>query len=361
MNKNYFGVIMAGGIGSRFWPLSTTEFPKQFHDILGTGRTFLQQTFDRLKKLIPQDQIYIVTLKEYVDVTLEQLPEISADQVIAEPSGMNTAPCNLYAAKLIQERNPEANIVVAPSDHVILDESVFIQKLELALSQSEKEDILVTLGIKPTRPDTGYGYIQYLTDTHNKSEIKKVKTFTEKPGIELAEAFVKSGDFLWNAGIFIWKAKSILNSFQKHLPEMFESFDKTQNPLSSEEGKKEVKDIYSTVQMISIDNGILEKADNVYVIPSSFGWSDLGTWKSLYENSDKNAEENVKYGKHIITYNTKNSLVYTSQKKAIIVDGLEDYIVVDTKKALLICPMDKDQAIKAFVSDLKLNKGEKFT
>lgn len=360
MNKNYFGVIMAGGIGTRFWPLSTTEFPKQFHDILGTGRTFLQQTFDRLKKVIPQEQIYIVTLEEYVDLTLEQLPEISVSQIIAEPSGMNTAPCNLYAAKLIQEINPDATIVVAPSDHVILDETVFVQKLTLALEQSESEEILVTLGIKPTRPDTGYGYIQYITDSKNKSEIKKVKTFTEKPGIELAEAFVKSGDFLWNAGIFIWKAKTILNSFQKHLPEMFESFEKIDAKLSSEEGKKLVKEIYSTVQMISIDNGILEKADNVYVIPSSFGWSDLGTWKSLYENSEKAEEENVKRGKHIIAYNTKDSLIYTTQNKAIIVDGLENYIVVDTKKALLICPMDKDQAIKAFVSDLKLNKGEKF-
>lgn len=360
MNKNYFGVIMAGGIGSRFWPLSTTEYPKQFHDILGTGRTFLQQTFDRLKKFIPLEQIYIVTLEEYVSLTLEQLPEISASQVIAEPSGMNTAPCNLYAAKLIHEINPEANIVVAPSDHVILDETVFIQKIELALNQAEKEDVLVTLGIQPTRPDTGYGYIQYLTEAKNKSEIKKVKTFTEKPGIELAEAFVKSGDFLWNAGIFIWKAKSILHSFQKYLPEMYESFDHIQTSLLMEEGKKEVKEIYSTVQMISIDNGILEKADNVYVIPSSFGWSDLGTWKSLYENSEKLEDQNVKRGKHIISYNTNDSLIYTTQNKAIIVDGLENYIVVDTKKALLICPMDKDQAIKAFVSDLKLNKGEKF-
>jgi mannose-1-phosphate guanylyltransferase len=360
MNKNYFGVIMAGGIGTRFWPLSTSEYPKQFHDILGTGRTFLQQTFDRLKKLIPQDQIYIITLEEYVDLTLEQLPEITAEQIIAEPSGMNTAPCNLYAAKLIQEKNPNANIVVAPSDHVILDESVFIQKLEMALNQSEKEEVLITLGIQPTRPDTGYGYIQYLTEQKNKSEIKKVKTFTEKPGLELAEAFCKSGDFLWNAGIFVWKAETILHSFQHYLPEMYESFDKISHLLSSEKGKEKVKDIYSKVQMISIDNGILEKASNVYVIPSSFGWSDLGTWKSLYENSDKNREQNVKHGKHVIMYNTKDSLIYTSQNKAVIVDGLENYIVVDTKKALLICPMDKDQAIKAFVSDLKLNKGEKF-
>lgn len=359
MKNNYFGVIMAGGIGSRFWPLSTTEYPKQFHDILGTGRTFLQNTFDRLKKIIPVEQIYVVTLEEYVDLTLQQLPEISESQVIAEPSGMNTAPCNLYAAKLIQETDPEANIVVAPSDHVILNEDIFIKKLEIALKESEEKESLITLGIQPTRPDTGYGYIQFIDNS--KSEIKKVKTFTEKPGIELAEVLYKSGDFLWNAGIFVWKAKTILNAFEQHLPEMFESFQRIKNPLSSEKGKKEIKSIYSTVQMISIDNGILEKADNVFVIPSSFGWSDLGTWKSLYENSDKNGGNNVKKGKHILTYNTKDSLIYTSQNKAIIVDGLEDYIVVNTRRALLICPMDKDQAIKAFVSDLKLNKGEKFT
>lgn len=350
---------MAGGVGSRFWPLSTTEYPKQFHDILGTGRTFLQYTFDRLKKLIPVDQIYVVTLEEYVDLTLQQLPELSENQVIAEPSGMNTAPCNLYAAKLIMELNPEANIVVAPSDHLILNEDVFIEKLKLALNETENKEELITLGIQPTRPDTGYGYIQFLENT--KSDIKKVKTFTEKPGIELAEVLYKSGDFLWNAGIFVWKAKTILNSFQQHLPEMFESFQRIKNPLNSEKGKKEIKSIYSTVQMISIDNGILEKADNVYVIPSSFGWSDLGTWKSLYENSEKNEGDNVKKGKYILAYNTKDTLIYTSQNKAIVVDGLENYIVVNTRRALLICPMDKDQMIKAFVSDLKLNKGEKFT
>ena len=359
MNKNYFGVIMAGGVGSRFWPLSTTEYPKQFHDILGTGRTFLQNTFDRLKKLIPVDQIYVVTLEEYVDLTLQQLPELAENQVIAEPSGMNTAPCNLYAAKLIHEINPDANIVVAPSDHLILNEDIFIEKLKLALNETENKEELITLGIQPTRPDTGYGYIQFLEN--NKSDIKKVKTFTEKPGIELAEVLYKSGDFLWNAGIFIWKAKTILKSFQEHLPEMSESFQRIKNPLNSEKGKEEIKSIYSTVQMISIDNGILEKANNVYVIPSSFGWSDLGTWKSLYENSEKNAENNVKKGKYILTYNTNDSLIYTSQNKAIVVDGLENYIVVNTRRALLICPMDKDQMIKAFVSDLKLNKGEKFT
>jgi len=358
MKTNTFGVIMAGGIGSRFWPLSTNDYPKQFHDILGTGRTFLQQTFDRLAKLIPTEQIYVVTLDEYVDLTLEQLPEIQKNQIIAEPVGMNTAPCNLYAALMINEINPNANIVVAPSDHVILDENTFLDKLNFAIEKSSEKDILVTLGIQPTRPDTGYGYIQFIEDN---SELKKVKTFTEKPGIELAEVFYKSGEFLWNAGIFIWNVKSILNSFQQYLPEMYESMTEVKHSLLTEEGKTAIRKIYGTVQFISIDNGVMEKASNVYVIPSSFGWSDLGTWKSLYDNSAKDDFGNTKKGKPILTYNTQNTLIYTTSKKAVIVDGLEDYIVVDTKKALLICPMEKDQTIKTFVSDLKLNKGEKFT
>lgn len=358
MNKNNFGVIMAGGVGSRFWPLSTNDYPKQFHDILGIGRTFLQQTYDRLVKLIPSDQIYVVTLDEYVEVTLQQLPEISRNQVIAEPVGMNTAPCNLYAAMLINEINPNANIVVAPSDHVILNENVFVEKLKLAIEKCEQEDILVTLGIQPTRPDTGYGYIQFIDEN---GELKKVKTFTEKPGLELAEVFYKSGEFLWNAGIFIWNVKSILKSFQQFLPEMYETFAQLPDSLQTKKGEQALRKIYGTVQFISIDNGVMEKASNVYVIPSSFGWSDLGTWKSLYENSTKDDQGNYKKGKPILTYNTTNTLVYTNQNKAIIVDGLENYIVVDTEKALLVCPMDKDQTIKAFVGDLKLNKGEQFT
>ena len=352
---------MAGGIGSRFWPLSTSNRPKQFHDILGIGRTFLQQTFDRLVKIIPQEQIYVVTLDEYVDLTLEQLPELSPEQIIAEPMGMNTAPCNLYAAMLIYEKNPDARIVVAPSDHIILDEKVFLNKLTLALNESAQNEKLITLGIQPTRPDTGYGYIQFIEEEEQLSELKKVKTFTEKPGIELAEVFYKSGEFLWNAGIFIWHVKSILNAFKEHLPEMFDSFKTIKQMLSSSEGIEEMRKVYGTVQFISIDNGIMEKAENVYVIPSSFGWSDLGTWKSLYENSKKDKEGNTKNGKPILTYNTQNSLIYTAENKAVIIDGLENYIVVDTENALLICPMEKDQTIKTFVSDLKLNKGEQFT
>lgn len=359
MNNNYFGIIMAGGVGSRFWPLSTGDYPKQFHDVLGTGRSLLQSTFDRLKKIIPENQIYVVTLAEYSELTLKQLPELSPEQIIAEPKGRNTGPSNIYAAKLIHEINPKANIVVAPSDHVIMDAPGFIKKLRLALKESENKDILVTLGIKPTRPDTGYGYIQFLAE--GRQALKKVKTFTEKPSLELAEVFCESGDFLWNAGIFIWRAEVILNQFKKHMPEMYEAFSKIEGLRNHETRTKAVKKTYSLIPMISIDHGILEKSKEVYVIPSSFGWTDLGTLKSLYELSDKNKDQNVKKGKHILTYNTKNSMIYTTQNKAVIVDGLKDYIVVDTKSALLICGMDKDQMIKTFVSDLKLNKGEEFT
>ncbi|MFA5619155.1 MAG: mannose-1-phosphate guanylyltransferase [Weeksellaceae bacterium] len=359
MNENNFGVIMAGGSGTRFWPISTSEIPKQFLDILGTGKSLIRSTFDRLKKVIPVNQIYIVTLEEYVELTLQQLPEINQNQLITEPMGMNTAPCNLLAAKLITEINPEANIVVAPSDHVILEETVFVKKLNHALMEASSNEVLITLGIEPTRPETGYGYIQFLPE--ESPEFKKVKTFTEKPNVELAEAFIKSGDFLWNSGIFVWKAKTILKSFKKHLPEMYETFQKADNILDEHSRVQKIKKIYATIPMISIDKGILEKADNVYVIPSSFGWTDLGSLKSLFELSEKTTHNIVKKGKHIHAYNTENTLIYNSQKKAIVVDGLKDYIIVDTKKALLICPMDKDQLIKTYVNDLKLNKGEKFT
>lgn len=359
MNSNYFGIIMAGGVGSRFWPLSTSEYPKQFHDVLGTGRTLLQSTFDRLKKLIPENQIYIVTLTEYTNLTLKQLPEISRSQIVEEPIGKNTAPSNLFAAKMIHQINPNANLVVAPSDHIILDTAGFVKKVKLALKESESKDILITLGIKPTRPDTGYGYIQFLAE--GRQALKKVKTFTEKPNLEIAEVLYQSGDFLWNAGIFVWRASVILNQFKKHLPEMFDSFQKVDNSTSPELLKKNVKKTYSILNMVSIDHGILENSKDVFVIPSSFGWTDLGTLKSLYELSEKNEDGNFLNGRHILAYNTKNSLIYTTQNKAVIVDGLEDYLVVDTQRALLICGIDKDQAIKTFVCDLKLNKGEEFT
>lgn len=349
---------MAGGIGSRFWPMSTKKFPKQFHDILGTGRTMIQQTFDRISQLIPQENIYVITNQEYADLTHQQLPEIPQDNIVGEPAMKNTSACNLYMAKKIADKNPKANIIVMPADHLILKEKTFLEKVELAFNLTSNNDYLITLGITPTRPDTGYGYIQFIPEKHE--AFSKVKTFTEKPNLEIAKSFIESGDFLWNAGIFIWSAKSILSAFQKYLPEMTNQFNSCDYNCDAE--KECINLIYPTVNKISIDNGILEKAENVYVIPANLGWSDLGTWTSVYTNAEKNDENNAINSKNILTYNAKGNVIrIKNQQKAAVIDGLKNYIIVDTEKALLICPRDNDQLIKDYVLDLKnLKHGEKF-
>lgn len=349
---------MAGGIGSRFWPMSTQKFPKQFHDILGTGRTMIQQTFDRINQLIPIENIYVITNQEYVELTQQQLPGLPIDNIVGEPAMKNTSACNLYLAKKIEALNPNANIIVMPADHLILKEKVFLEKVEQAFKLTSENDYLVTLGITPTRPDTGYGYIQFIQE---KDEvISKVKTFTEKPNLEIAKSFIESGDFLWNAGIFIWSAKSILSAFKKYLPEMSNQFNGCE--YNSDAEKEYIDLIYPTVSKISIDNGILEKAKNVYVIPANLGWSDLGTWTSVYTNADKNDDNNAINSKNVLTYNSKGNVIrIKNQNKAAVIDGLKNYIIVDTEKALLICPRDNDQLIKDYVLDLKnLKKGERF-
>lgn len=349
---------MAGGVGSRFWPLSTQKYPKQFQDILGIGRTMIQQTYDRIEKIVPVENIYVITNKEYIALTEDQLPEIKKENIVGEPMMKNTAACNIYMAKKIADKNPNANIIVLPADHLILKENIFLKKAELAFNLAEKNDFLITLGIKPSRPDTGYGYIQFVEK--KKSEFFKVKTFTEKPDLEIAKTFLESGDFLWNAGIFVWNVKSILTAFDTFLPEM------TQNFASCEYNSKEeeycIDLIYPKVNKISIDNGILEKAQNVYVIPADLGWSDLGTWTSIYENADKGENDNAINTKHFVMYHSKGNLIkLKNDQKAVVIDGLEDYIVIDTEKALLICPRKNDQLIKDYVQDLKaLKKGDKF-
>ncbi|HBR10621.1 MAG TPA: mannose-1-phosphate guanylyltransferase [Chryseobacterium sp.] len=349
---------MAGGIGSRFWPMSTQKFPKQFHDILGTGRTMIQQTFDRISQMIPADNIYVITNQEYTDLTHQQLPEIPTDNIVGEPAMKNTSACNLYMANKIANKNPKANIIVMPADHLILKEKTFLEKVQLAFDLASEKDYLITLGITPTRPDTGYGYIQFIPK--KEESFSKVKTFTEKPSLEIAKSFIDSGDFLWNAGIFIWSAKSILSAFKKYLPEMTNQFNSCDYNCSSE--KECINLIYPTVSKISIDNGILEKADNVYVIPANLGWSDLGTWTSVYTNAEKNDDNNALNSKNVLTYNSKGNVIrIKSQNKAAVIDGLKNYIVVDTEKALLICPRDNDQLIKDYVLDLKnLKHGNKF-
>ena len=348
---------MAGGIGSRFWPMSTQKFPKQFHDILGTGRTMIQQTFDRIKQTVPVENIFVITNTEYAELSHQQLPELPIENIVGEPMMKNTAACNIYMVNKIADLNPDANVIVLPADHLILKENAFLEKVNQAFDFASKNDVLITLGITPTRPDTGYGYIQF--SEKQDSDFFKVKTFTEKPNLEIAKSFIETGDFLWNAGIFIWNVKSIQKAFAEYLPEMTQEFVSCE--YNSDREIVCIETIYPKVEKISIDNGILEKAKNVYVIPADLGWSDLGTWTSVYENSEKNEDNNSIDSKTVLTYNSKNNVVRIKKGKAAIIDGLEDYIVVDTEKALLICPRDNDQLIKNYVLDLKnFKKGEKY-
>ncbi|TWP24731.1 mannose-1-phosphate guanylyltransferase [Apibacter muscae] len=352
-NNNYYCVIMAGGIGSRFWPMSTPKLPKQFHDILGTGKTLIQQTFHRISKIIPIENIYIITNEEYVNLTLEQLPEISKSQVIGEPKMMNTSACNIYMAEKIYNLNPDSCIIVAPSDHLILNEDEFSREVLIAFKKAEKQDILVTLGITPHRPDTGYGYIEF-SENEKSTEAYKVKSFKEKPDLETAKSFLKSKNFLWNSGIFIWSSKNILNSFQLLLPEMYEKFQSIKTSYNTPNENIKIREVYNQIEKVSIDYGILEKSSNVWVIPSSFGWNDLGTWNALYENLSKDNEGNAIYGKNIHAYNSSNNILKTTQiDKTIIIDGLKDYIVVDTDDALLVCPRESDQEIKNYLKKIR--------
>ncbi len=355
--SNNFGVIMAGGIGSRFWPMSRTKFPKQFIDILGTGQTLIQQTFDRLEKIIPKENILVVTNELYKELVMEQLG-IDADQVLCEPSRRNTAPCIAYANYKIAQKNPNANIIVAPADHLILKEQKFLEVMEKALSFTSTHDALLTLGISPSRPDTGYGYIQF--DDSNEDEIKKVKTFTEKPDLELAKQFLESGDFSWNSGMFIWSLASIQNAFEKLLPEMDSLFKEEKDAFNTENEEEAINKIYSVCKSISIDYGIMEKSENVNVISADIGWSDLGTWGSIYTHLDQDESGNAVVGKHVMLYDSEDCIVSVPKDKLVVLQGLKDYIVVESNDTLLVCKKEDEQKIKQFVTDIKLNKGEEF-
>jgi len=347
--QDTYVIIMAGGVGTRFWPFSRTDFPKQFHDVLGTGRTLLQQTVDRFDGVCPIENVYIVTSQEYKDLIKQQIPELTDDQILLEPHRRNTAPCIAYACYKIAARNPNANVVVAPADHIILKEEVFKDTIRVALGATRNEDILVTLGIQPTRPDTGYGYIQYIPD---KLTVKKVKSFTEKPHLELALQFLDSGDFVWNAGIFVWNIKSFkkaLTSFQPNIAEIFQSGN-DHYYLDSEDSF--IQRAYQHCGSISIDNGIMEKAENVHVVLASFGWSDLGTWKSMYEVSEKDANLNVTDG-NLILHNTTNSIIKTPKDKLVVINGLDGFIVAEFDGVLLICKKDDEQKVKEFVAQAK--------
>ncbi|MDO9260672.1 MAG: mannose-1-phosphate guanylyltransferase [Flavobacteriaceae bacterium] len=358
MNKNYYALIMAGGVGSRFWPVSTQKFPKQFHDMLGTGESLLQRTFHRLEKIIPASNILIATNLQYEKLVLEQLPFVSKNQFLLEPAMRNTAPCILYAASKIYQLNNNAVMIVAPSDHWIDDEKEFIQNIQQAFDACEKDDILMTLGIKPSSPNTGYGYINF---EKSENSIKKVKQFTEKPNLENAIKFVDSGDYLWNAGIFIWSVKSILLSFKNNLPMMNTLFEKGDKLWNSEEEVTFINTHYEKAENISIDYGIIEKATNVYVLPVDFGWNDLGTWGSLYDKLEKDAQNNALIGGEVIFRNASNNMVKTTSHKKVVIQGLNDYIVIENEDVILICPKQQEQDIKQITAEVKNNFGIDFT
>lgn len=358
MNKNNYCVIMAGGIGSRFWPMSRTEHPKQFIDILGTGETLIQQTYNRFKKICPEGNIYIVTNEIYKDLTKSQLAGITDEQIICEPTMRNTAPCIAYANYKIANKNPDANIIVAPSDHLILKEEEFVRVMNLALDHTSKNDDLVTLGITPTRPDTGYGYIQYLENID--SEMKPVKTFTEKPNLEKAQEFIASGDFSWNSGMFIWSLKTIQKSFENLLPTMDAIFKAGVDKYNTPAEYNFIQEAYPTCENISIDYGIMEGSTNVHVISADIGWSDLGTWGSIYTHLPLDDNKNAVVGDNVMLYNSKDNIVNVPKEKLVVLQGLQDYIVVESDDILLVCQKSEEQKIKQFVTDVKATKDKRF-
>jgi mannose-1-phosphate guanylyltransferase len=358
-NKNHYVAIMAGGIGSRFWPMSRTTLPKQFLDVLNTGKTLVQWTYERYAKFIPAENIYIVTSEEYVDIVKTQLPMLPIDNILAEPSKKNTAPCIAYISFKLAQINPDAKCIVAPSDHLILEEDRFQAIALEALDFVDQIKALVTLGIQPTHPNTGYGYIQY-EGLEVAKDLFKVKTFTEKPDLEIAKTFLESGDFLWNAGIFAWKVSSILTAFEKYQPEMFELFDQEKMHFNTPAENAAIQKIYPQCTNISIDIAIMEKANNVYVMPASFGWSDLGTWNSAYENMEKDYFGNAVASDNVIVIDATKCMINSPKDKLVVVQGLDDFIVVDTKDVLLICSRDKEQSIKEYVAEVKRNKGDKY-
>lgn len=353
MSKNYYAVIMAGGIGSRFWPVSRVDFPKQFHDMLGTGDTLIQKTFKRLNNIIPSENIYILTNNRYLDITLKQLPEISEKQVILEPAMRNTAPCILMAALKIKKENPNAVMMVAPSDHWIEDEKSFANNLKECFEAAHEQDILVTLGIKPTFPNTGYGYIE--AEKNDETNIVAVRQFREKPSYETAKEFISAGNFMWNAGIFIWSVRSILNAFEAYMPKMAKLFSEGSSFYNTSEEKQFIDLNYGLAENISIDYGILEKASNVFVKKATFDWNDLGTWGALYDKLDKDSSQNAIIGAHTYLNDASGNMIYAASQKLVVLDGIKDYIIVDTEDVLLLFPKKKEQEIKNLLNEISLN------
>ncbi|MBK9190181.1 MAG: mannose-1-phosphate guanylyltransferase [Crocinitomicaceae bacterium] len=358
MKKNNFAVIMAGGVGSRFWPMSRENHPKQFLDVLGTGKTLIQMTYDRLKRLVPDDQIYVVTNEKYAQLVFDQTG-ISRDKILTEPMRKNTAPAIAYASHKIHAINPEANLIVAPSDHLILKEDAFITTIQTALEKSEEGNNLVTLGIKPTRPDTGYGYIQFESDKDIiVGEVRKVKQFTEKPNRELAEIFLKSGDYFWNSGIFIWKSKAIIEALQKFKPKLNQLFTSRGNDYNTSAEQDFINSAFLSCEDISIDFAVLENAKNVFVVLADLGWSDLGTWGSLYTHLNKDVEGNAIIGNQVYVFESSNNIVNLPDGKVALLQGLDGYIVVESNGILMVVKKDDEQKIKNYVAQIqKKNPG----
>lgn len=354
MNKNLYVVLMAGGVGVRFWPYSRNAKPKQFLDVLGTGKTLLQSTYDRFAAICPKENIYVVTHQEHAHIVHEQLPDLQASQILGEPMRKNTAACIAYASYRIKQQNNDAVIVVSPSDHLILKEDEFHEIILRAAEQAKDQDKLLTLGITPTRPETGYGYIQYLPD---KKLAKKVKTFTEKPELSMAKQFLDSGDFVWNSGIFIWGVQAIIQALQTHLSEMAEVFEECVPTFNTPEEADAIEKAYGQCKNISIDYGVMEKATNVFVCLGNFTWSDLGSWGSIHEISSKDELNNVVKGKALV-YDTRNSIIRASSPdKLIVVQGLNGYLVAEFGNVIIVCEKDKEDQFRKFVNDVKAMQG----
>ncbi len=359
MHTPTYVIIMAGGIGSRFWPVSRATYPKQFHDILGTGRTMLQDTVRRFGQLCPPENCFVVTNTQYVSLVRQQLPpEIPDQNILGEPYRRNTAPCVAYAAYKIAQKDPQANIIVTPADALILEPESFIQKIQIALAATERSEKIVTIGIQPTRPDTNYGYIQF-RQTHEQDQIHRVKTFTEKPNAELAQEFFRSGEFLWNAGIFVWNIRTIIRNFEVYLPDLVEFIEEIIPHFYTDTEAQAVEKAYSHCHPISIDYGIMEHAKNVFVVPCDCGWSDLGTWRSLYEVSPKDEDQNVRQGNQLL-FETQNCLFKTDPERLIVAQGLDGYLIAERDNVLLICRRDEEHRIKAFLEAAQQQKGDAF-
>lgn len=355
--REIYCVIMAGGVGTRFWPKSRKNMPKQFLDILGNGKSFIRMTFERFSARIAPENFLVVTNQNYKSLVLEHLPELKPEQILCEPIGRNTAPCICYAANYLNKIAPDSLMVVTPSDHYVADEKGFIDTLDACTEFAEANDVLMTIGINPTRPETGYGYIQ----RSSAEPLSPVKCFTEKPNLEVAQAFIRSGEFLWNSGIFIWKTSAILSAVERYLPEMHSLFSSISASYGTVGESAAITDVFTRCRAISIDYGVMERADNVYVHSGDFGWSDIGTWGSLYQHSRKDKYANAKPAEGCYTYDTRNTIISLPQNKVAIINGLRDYIVVDTEDVLMICPRSEEQNIKKYIDEVKFNQGDKFS